>query len=218
MLFQREFAAIFTFEVAAAATVFCLVVLALGVAIWLSRRRRRRSRPSSQRAGHTAVELSYLSFLAVVAGVLITVSLSANDRETADPPRADLTVRVIAFQWCWRFRYLGSLVTVSGQCGGGTLPTLVLPSGRPVRIEVTSADVIHSFWVPSLDWKSYAYPGHVNSFTVTLGRDGRWIGRCSEFCGLLHYEMDFYLRAVSPAAFTRWLSSTAHQSALGGSS
>jgi cytochrome c oxidase subunit 2 len=70
----------------------------------------------------------------------------------------------------------------------------VLPTGRPVEIDVTSTDVIHAVWVPYLEYKIYAYPDHVNRFTVTLTHDGRWIGRCAQICGLYHYAMDFWLR------------------------
>jgi cytochrome c oxidase subunit 2 len=72
-------------------------------------------------------------------------------------------------------------------------------------VEVTSADVVHAFWVPYLRFKIYAYPGHWNNFTVTLRHDGRWIGRCAQICGLLHYEMDFYVKAVPPATFDKFL-------------
>jgi len=66
--------------------------------------------------------------------------------------------------------------------------------------------VIHSFWVPALDFKVDAYPDHVNSFTFTL-RDGRWLGHCAQLCGLYHAEMLFRIQAVPPAAFDRWLHS-----------
>ena len=205
MPYRRYFTQSFGVEMWLATAVFVLVAATMVAAVLQSRRRRRRGRPSSQRAEANKLELVYLAVLAVVAALLATASITLNNRETADPPKPALQVKVTGFQWCWRFRYLGQPVTVTGQCEGGSLPTLVLPAGRPVRIEVTSDDVIHGFWIPYLRWKIYAYPGHVNSFTVTLGQDGKWIGRCSELCGLYHYEMDFYVQAVSPAQFDRWL-------------
>jgi cytochrome c oxidase subunit 2 len=114
-------------------------------------------------------------------------------------------VQVTGYQWCWRFHYAGQPVTVDGQCPGGPLPVLVLPTGRPVELDVTSADVVHAFWVPYLRFKMYAYPGHTDRFTLTLAHPGRWIGRCAQLCGLYHYGMDFYLQAVSPAAFEVFL-------------
>jgi len=114
-------------------------------------------------------------------------------------------VQVTAFQWCWRFRYVGQPVTVTGSCADGDYPVLVLPAGVPVEIDLASADVVHAFWVPYLDYKMDAFPGHVDRFTVTLPRAGRWIGRCAQLCGLYHYEMDFYLQVVPQAQFGRWL-------------
>ena len=116
-----------------------------------------------------------------------------------------MRVQVTGFQWCWRFHYVGQPVTMTAQCQGGPDPTLVLPTGKPVELDVTSSDVIHAVWVPYLRYKIYAYPGHVNTFTVTLTHTGRWIGRCAQLCGLFHYEMDFYLQAVTPAQFDHWL-------------
>jgi cytochrome c oxidase subunit II len=205
--YRTDFARAFGAETWIAGAVFLLVVATMISAFVHSRLRRRRGHPSSQKAKADKLELSYLGVLAIVAAFLATFSLTLNNRETADPPKAAMTVKVLAFQWCWRFSYVGQPVSVTGRCEGGTLPTLVLPAGRPVRIEVTSADVIHGFWIPYLRWKIYAYPGHVNSFTVTLGQDGRWIGRCSELCGVYHYEMDFYVQVVPPARFDRWLRS-----------
>ena len=60
----------------------------------------------------------------------------------------------------------------ASQCRGGPYPTLVLPAGEPVELDLTSIDVIHAFWLPYLRFKMYAYPDHVNSFTTTLDADG----------------------------------------------
>jgi cytochrome c oxidase subunit II len=203
--YRQDFADVFGTELWIACAVFALVVLTMIAALVLSWQRRRRGRESSQKAEANKLEVSYLGILAVVAAFVATFSIVLNNRETADPTRPALSVDVIAYQWCWRFRYVGQPVTVTAQCEGGPLPTLVLPTDRLVRLEVTSTDVIHGYWLPYLRWKIYAYPDHVNTFTVTLSQDGKWIGRCSELCGLYHYEMDFYVQAVAPAQFDRWL-------------
>jgi cytochrome c oxidase subunit II len=203
MHFQHVFGQAFGLETRIAAVVFGLVLLGIGVAIAESWRRKRRGRPAAQRSEHTKLELGYVLVLAGVVGFLIFVSFSANASFFTDPPPA-LTVRVTAFQWCWRFSYTGQPVTITGQCEQGKPPTLMLPAGRPVRVELTATDVIHSFWVPGLDVKLDAYPGHVNSFTFTL-RDGRWLGRCALLCGLYHDDMMFSVQAVPPARFDRWL-------------
>jgi cytochrome c oxidase subunit 2 len=94
-------------------------------------------------------------------------------------------------------------VTVA--CLQGRPPVLVVPAGESVRVELTSADVLHAFWVPYLDFKMDAFPGHVNTFTVTFPHAGRWIGRCAQLCGLYHTSMDFWVQAVAPSAFRGWL-------------
>ena len=203
--FRSYFAQAFGLEAWIAAVVFALVVLAMAAAFLVSWARRRRGKPSSQRAQANKVELAYLAVLVCVAGFLIVFSITRNDAETTDPPKPALVVRVTGYQWCWQFGYVGTHVTVRGQCEGGKPPTLMLPTSRPVRVQDTSSDVIHGFWIPYLDWKIYAYPGHTNAFTATLPHPGSWPGRCSEFCGLYHADMDLTLRAVPPAQFDRWL-------------
>ena len=204
MPFRQDFARLFGLDAAIAGVVFGLVAGTLMIAMLLSWHRRRAGKDPSRRSEARRVELAYLGVLSGVAVFLVVASLTANARESAGPKPA-LRVEVTGFQWCWRFDYAGQPVTVTARCQGGPVPTLVLPAGRPVRLDVTSADVIHAFWVPYLRYKTYAYPGHVNSFTVTLARPGRWQGRCAQICGLYHYQMDFWVQAVPPARFGRWL-------------
>ena len=80
---------------------------------------------------------------------------------------------------------------------------LVLPTGRTIRFEETSRDVIHSFWVPELLFKRDVFPGNVrNVFEVTIDQEGAYVGRCAELCGTYHSMMNFELRAVSARAST----------------
>lgn len=217
MDFRRTFGQVFGLEVRIAAVVFGLVVAVMLAAFLLSWHRRRRGRPASGRETHNRLEAGYVLALAGIAAFLATVSLSSDAHVSADPPAA-VKVRVTAFQWCWRFSYIGQPVTVGGYCAPGTqqnasaqlpapgpLPVLVVPAGRPVQLQVTSQDVVHSFWVPELRYKTDAFPGHVNNVNLTVPHPARWIGRCAEFCGLYHYGMDFYLKAVPPAQFASWM-------------
>jgi cytochrome c oxidase subunit 2 len=205
--FRNEFSQLFSQDTTIAAVVFGLVVLALLSALLLSRWRRRRGGEPSKKAEANLLELGYVTALAGIVAFLIVTGLAANGRELPDPPKPAVRVQVIGYQWCWRFHYEGQPVTVTGQCQQGSYPTLVLPAGKPVELDLTSADVIHAFWLPYLRFKMYAYPGHTNSFTTTLPQTGRWLGRCAQLCGLYHYQMDFYVQVVSPAAFGRFLQS-----------
>lgn len=226
MEFRRLFEQVFGLETAIAAVVFGLVAAAMAAAFLLSWHRRRRGRPPSGKAKANRLEIGYVTVLAGMAAFLITTSWTSNGHWQSDPPAA-LTVRVTEFQWCWQFSYPGQPVTITGQCASGlqpagtlppsgAIPTMVIPAGRPVQVQVTSRDVIHSFWVPDLRYKIDAYPGHVNSFTLTVAHPGRWPGRCAEFCGLYHYGMEFYLQAVPPGQFARWMAAHGGSAAAAG--
>jgi cytochrome c oxidase subunit 2 len=208
--FQGAFAQLFTQDSTIASVVFCLVAVALGGAIAASWRRRRRGRPASGRAEANPLELGYVTVLAGIVAFLVVTGFMANARDFPDPPRPAVTVQVTGYQWCWRFAYQatqrpGTPRTVTGQCQDGAPPVLVVPAGQPVTFKVTSADVIHAFWLPDQRFKVNAYPGQVNTFTITFPKTGRWLGRCAQLCGLYHYNMDFYVQAVPPAAFAAFL-------------
>lgn len=203
MHFQEIFGQAFGVETRIAAVVFGLVLVAMLVAFAESWRRRRRRRAGAQVTEHTKLELGYVAVLTGVVIFLMVFSVTKTNAFFTDPP-PDLTVKVTAYQWCWRFSYAGQPVSVTGQCEQGHLPTLVLPAGRTVEVDLTSTDVIHSFWVPGLKFKVDVYPDHVNSFTFTL-RQGRWLGRCAQLCGLYHASMLFNVQAVAPARFDAWL-------------
>jgi heme/copper-type cytochrome/quinol oxidase subunit 2 len=212
--FQQVFGRVFSLQTTIAEVVFGLVVALMVAAMVISWLRRRRKRPAARRSEANPLEIGYALALVGMIVYLVMLSFSANASFWRDPPAA-LHVRVTAFQWCWRFQYAGQPVSIRGSCAGGAVPTLVLPAGEPVRVDLASSDVIHAFWVPALKFKMDIYPGHVNSFTFTL-RDGRWIGRCTQFCGLYHYGMMFYLQAVPREQFYRWLHARAHPAAVRG--
>ena len=81
-----------------------------------------------------------------------------------------------------------------------------MPAGEAVRFNLTSVDVIHSFWIPALRYKHDAIPGSTQVITLLFSR-GVFPGQCAEFCGLRHADMIFTAHAVSRAAFTAWAQS-----------
>lgn len=204
---RRIFGHVFGIEVWIAAVVFGLICLAVIAALLLSARRRRRDHEPSQVEEAPRLESLYVLAVAAVAAFVAFLSLHSNHQEHASAATGDTRVRITGFQWCWRFDYPGSTVRVTGTCSQGQLPTMVVPVGQPITIEVSSTDVIHSWWVPDLRYKLDAFPGHTNTMTFTVDRTGQWAGRCAEFCGHGHYTMDFNLRAVSRQQYQKWLAS-----------
>lgn len=113
-------------------------------------------------------------------------------------PRGDGAVRVAAEarQWGWAFRQPGP----DGQ-PLETQEVLYVPAGVPIDIEITSTDVIHSFWVPRLGGKMDAVPGRVNVARLMAHTPGEYEGLCAEFCGLGHSFMRFSVIVYEPGAF-----------------
>jgi len=116
------------------------------------------------------------------------------------PGSTPLQVQVIAQQWKFTYRY--------PQFGGFETTALVLPKGQWVQFNVTSLDVIHSFWAYQLGVKADANPGVNNvAYTKPL-QTGQITVRCAELCGLWHGAMYNYGHVVSPAQFQSWAQST----------
>lgn len=108
-----------------------------------------------------------------------------------------LRIHVTGHQWWWEVEY--------PQAGITRRDELHIPAGVPVDIHLSSADVIHSFWVPRLGGKLDAVPGHVNVLRLQADEAGTYHGQCAEFCGLLHAHMDFAVYAHEPGDFDAWL-------------
>jgi heme/copper-type cytochrome/quinol oxidase subunit 2 len=198
---QRQiFGSVFALEAIVAAGVFLVI---LGVLAWALARRRSEA---SDRPERPRLEAFYVGALAAFAVFLVAWTAWQNHREHDAAGPAPLRVDVTGFQWCWTFGYPQSPAhrSVTGTCKGKDIPTLVVPTGRTVQLRITSRDVIHSLWVPDLRYKMDAFPHHVNTFTLTLDRAGRWRGRCAEFCGQRHATMDFWIKAVPPREYDRW--------------
>lgn len=87
----------------------------------------------------------------------------------------------------------------------GKPPTLYLPVGEKVQFILTSRDVIHSFWVPNFLFKLDVIPGHTNRFEITATKEGRFVGKCAELCGVDHSRMLFDVEVVSPEEYRAYL-------------
>jgi cytochrome c oxidase subunit 2 len=163
-----------------------------------------------------ALEYSWMGLVAAIAAFLLYVTFTTMDAEsgvvgnvnTAKPgvPRGALVVRVTAAQWSWRFDYPGGVSVAGDQ---DHWPTLVVPTGRAVHFDITSRDVVHSFWVAERRVKVDAFPGRTTTANLIWPSAGSWLqdGRCNQYCGLDHTTMNFNVRALPPAAFAAWLRS-----------
>jgi cytochrome c oxidase subunit 2 len=156
------------------------------------------------------VEIAYTAIPVVIIAVLFGFTY-ATQRKVEKRATAPLIVEVKGSQWQWQFHYPAANVSVIGAGGGAPdrVPTLVLPVGMPVRIVLTSADVVHSFWVPDFLFKKDNVPGRTNEFDLTVTEPGDYVGRCAEFCGLEHDRMTFLVHAVPAAEYDAALAAVA---------
>jgi cytochrome c oxidase subunit 2 len=114
-----------------------------------------------------------------------------------------LTVNAVGWKWSWGFNYVDQGVWDAGT--PDHLPELVLPVNEKVRFELTSPDVIHSFWVPAFLFKMDVIPGKTNVFELTPNKIGEFAGKCAELCGTYHSKMLFNVKVVSKADFDVYL-------------
>ncbi|MCZ4609984.1 cytochrome c oxidase subunit II [Streptomyces sp. Lzd4kr] len=98
---------------------------------------------------------------------------------------------------------------------GNPGPTLWLPEGKTVRFVLTSRDVIHSFWVVPFLMKQDVIPGHTNAFEVTPNKQGTFLGKCAELCGVDHSRMLFNVKVVSPERYEQHLKDLAKKGQTG---
>ena len=144
--------------------------------------------------------------------------MAAIEAKTENP---DVVIEVIGKQWSWDFNYVNENVYFSGiqaQFTGTeenimeTLPTLYLPVGKTVQIDLTSRDVIHSFWVVDFLYKKDMFPAMTNHMYFTPLKEGTYVGKCAELCGEYHSMMLFNVKVVSEAEY---LAHTASLAAAG---
>lgn len=179
--------------------VLLVVLVLLGNGLMRGRGADERTPPDVEdRGGHRYVLIGgvILPILALSALLVLTlVILRAQARE--DDGSHAFTVDVIGHQWWWEIRYPQQGITTANE--------LHIPTNAPVRLQITSDDVIHSLWVPRLQRKMDAIPGRTNILTLEADQAGVYRGECSEFCGLQHAQMRFLVIAEPRARFDAWV-------------
>jgi len=183
-----------------------LVVVVSTILFAAVRYRRRRGREASRRTDAPLLESAYVIAIAVVVGVLVWATFTAEarvDRVVSDP---GLRVNVTAFKWQWRFDYPGQRIPASLGTDSHHAE-LVVPANTVVRFRMISRDVVHSLWIPAVRFKRDAFPKRETTFDLVFDREGTFPGRCAEFCGLEHAGMTLEVRVLPPAEFKSWLAS-----------
>jgi cytochrome c oxidase subunit II len=136
--------------------------------------------------------------LAVVTALfIVSDGLIIHVTEAPAAAKTALTVEAVGHQWYWEFRYPGTNAVTADE--------MHMPVDTPVDLVATTADVIHSFWVPELNRKIDTIPGQRNRIELYANRVGVYRGQCAEYCGLQHAHMSMLVFVQSKAAYRKWL-------------
>ena len=179
-----------------AIVVFVLVEGALLLAILKFRGRPDDPEPR-QIHGHTGLEVVWTIIPAFILVMIAVPTIRTIFRTSDYAPGEVVKVEVVGHQWWWEFRY--------PELGLVTANELHVPVGKTVSLRMTSADVIHSFWVPQFAGKRDVFPRKHNPLWFKAEVTGTFTGQCAEFCGVQHARMGFVLQVQPPEEFDRWV-------------
>jgi cytochrome c oxidase subunit 2 len=185
----------FTAQIYVIAFVFSLIVVLMLYSVVVFRRKPGDDSDGPHIKGNVPLEIAWTVIpLIVVMGFGVWGAGHLNEITAADPE--ELLVRVTGFQFGWSFEYPEY---------GATSSELYLPRGRQIHFELTSRDVIHSFWVPEFRIKQDAVPGQWTTLRVTPTEVGDYRVRCAELCGYSHAAMYAPVVVVEPDDFEAWV-------------
>ena len=155
--------------------------------------------------GNLRLELAWTIIPTILLAVISVFALiSIVELNEVSAAEDDLRVTVVGQQWWWEFQYHldGDTSTPPDIV---TANELVMPVRQQVPLEITSRDVIHSFWIPRLNGKRDAVPGRTHPWVIEADEPGRYMGQCTEFCGLSHAYMRMYAVVLEPAEWEEWV-------------
>jgi cytochrome c oxidase subunit 2 len=195
-----------------------ITLFVAGLLLWVIWRYNAKRNPVPSRIAHHAgleVAWTVVPVLILVGMAIPSFRLVYYEDRTYSP---DLTIKVTGHQWYWEYTYpdngpvnFSSYGIKDEDLKPGQLRRLdvdnqlVLPVGKNVRILTTSADVIHSFFIPSLGVQRYAIPGQTIETWVRIDRPGDYYGECNQVCGTNHSQMPIAIHAVPEAEFNTWV-------------
>ena len=154
--------------------------------------------------GNTRLEILWTVIPALILAGIAVPTVQGIFAQT-DAPEDALIVEVVGHRWWWEYYYPDYDIYTANE--------LVIPTGTPVRLEMTAADpvhspdrgVLHSFWIPRLGGKQDVVPGQTTFLNYEADEPGRYLGQCAEYCGLSHVNMRARAEAKTPEDFQAWV-------------
>ena len=180
----------------------------------------RRANPVPSKTAHnTMLEVAWTGIPILILVGISVPSVALINKQFEPAPETAVTIKATGNQWYWTYKYPdnGDIEVISNmlpedKAKANGEPSqlaadyrMVVPVGEPIRLQVTGADVIHAFAVPSLWFKIDAVPGKINEKTLTVNEPGVYYGQCSELCGARHGYMPIAIEALPRDEFNRWV-------------
>jgi len=196
-----------------------ITLFVLGLLVWVVIRYNKRANPVPAKWSHnTAIEVAW-TLIPVLILVVISIFSFRLLFDYNDMPKPDVTIKATGYQWYWGYEYpdqkVGEFISnvlPEDQANAKGVPyrlaatePLVVPVNAVVRVQVTGADVIHAFAVPSFGIIADAVPGRLNETWFKAKRVGTYYGNCRELCGVDHAFMPIEVKVVSQADFDAWV-------------
>lgn len=215
-----------------------ITVFVMGLLAYVCFRFRKAANPVASKNSHnTIVEIVWTVVPVLILGAIFIPSYrlhfdcvhSIGCTENGEPVEADLTLKVVGYQWYWNYEYtdqgikFDSYMKKEADLAPGEPRLLAVdnpiyvPVNKNVRVLVTGGDVIHSFAMPAFGVKQDAVPGRLNETWFRAEKEGVYYGQCSELCGRLHGFMPIQIHVVSQEAFDAWVGTAKEKFASDGS-
>jgi cytochrome c oxidase subunit 2 len=195
-------------------------LLVLFLLFWIVYRFRRSANPVPSKTTHnTFIEIIWTVIPVLILVVIAVPSISLLAEQFEPAPEDALTVKVTGYQWYWGYSYpdngdfevISNMLSEEEAAARGEPHQLaadnrmVIPVGKPVKLLITAADVIHSFAIPAAWFKLDAVPGRINEKVLQIDREGVYYGQCSELCGARHGFMPITVEVLSEEKFNNWV-------------
>lgn len=188
------------------------IIIFLGVELallWIVIRYRRSRQPVGyvppQVHGNTVLEVVWTAIPLVIVLAIAAYSFVILQKDFRPVSNPQMTVLISGHQFGWDYDYgNGVVVHQEGTLTGDVTP-FVVPTNTLVKLQFSSKDVIHSWWVPAISGKTDAVPGYDNYSWLKIDQPGKWVGECAELCGAGHASMRIIVQAMSPSDFQAWL-------------
>lgn len=186
---------LFQYFLVVAASIFLLVV---GYTFYYVFKYSNKKQPETpqQEEGSERIEIILATIATVITGVFVYLTITSINTIQKIPDNPKPFLEITGHQWWWEAKYPQSGVITANQ--------IYIPTGKRILLKLTSADVVHDWWVYKLGRKMDMIPGRYNYMYMYADKPGEYLGACSEFCGVEHARMRIRVIALKPKDFKVW--------------